>query len=75
VFAITSISSIFAYVWLFIVLGVWTKDQVTMVEAVLTFGFFFVLIILAYAADKINERKKDKLKTAEQKKAEQKKQI
>lgn len=60
VFAITAISSIFAYVWLFIVLSVWTPDQVTMVEAILTFGFFFLLIILAYAADKYNERKKDR---------------
>ena len=52
VFAITAIFSVFAYLWLFICLSVWTPDEITLVEAVLTFGFFFVLIVLAFAADK-----------------------
>lgn len=34
----------------------WTKDRITIPEAVLTLSFFFVLIIVAYIADKIKER-------------------
>ncbi len=52
VFTVTAIFSVFAYVWLFICLSVWTPDEISMVEAVLTLGFFFVLIVLAFAADK-----------------------
>ena len=48
VFSITATSSIFAYVWMYIVL----KDQeVTMVEAWLTLIYFFILIGLSYGAD------------------------
>ena len=60
VFSITCFSSVFAYVWLFICLSVWTKDEITLAEAWITFGFFIVLIVAAYIADKINERKKKK---------------
>jgi solute carrier family 8 (sodium/calcium exchanger) len=49
---VTTISSLFAYVWLYIVLGVSTKDNVTMTEAIITLAFFFVLVILAYLADR-----------------------
>lgn len=49
VFSITATSSIFAYVWLFICL---LDQQVSVTEAWLTFAFFFILIILAFAADK-----------------------
>ena len=48
VFSITAFFSIFAYVWLFIVLY---DQQVELWEAWLTFIFFFVLIIFAYCAD------------------------
>jgi Ca2+/Na+ antiporter len=48
VFSITATFSIWAYVWLFIVL----QDQmVTPVEAWITFIFMFVLLGLAYGAD------------------------
>lgn len=60
VFLITSFSSLFAYVWLYIVLQVWTKGEVTIVEAVITFCFFLILLIAAFIADKINARLKRK---------------
>ena len=54
VFFTTAFFSTFAYIWLYICLAVWTKDQVTIPEAVLTLIFFFLLVILAFSADKIN---------------------
>ena len=48
VFSITAFFSIFAYVWLFIVLY---DQKVELWEAWITFIFFFVLIIFAYCAD------------------------
>lgn len=51
VFAITATSSIFAYVWLYICL---LDMQVAPYEAWLTFAFFPILVILAYAADYYN---------------------
>ena len=48
VFAITATFSIWAYVWIFIVL----QDQfVSPQEAWTTLGFMFVLLVLAYGAD------------------------
>lgn len=60
VFATTAAFCILAYVWLFIVLKVWTPDQVTIAEAVLTILFFIILIILAFMADRFNAYKKKK---------------
>jgi len=57
VFAITTIASVFAYVWLFIVLEVWTKDEITPIEAWLTLSFFFILLIFAFIADRVHARK------------------
>lgn len=57
VFAITATSSIWAYVWLFIVL---IDSEVQLWEAWLTLAFFFVLIIMAFGADKY-KASKDKL--------------
>jgi len=48
VFAITTTWSVLAYIWLFVVLR---DKQVTMVEGVLTFTFFWILLIMAYVAD------------------------
>lgn len=61
VFVTTGIFSIFAYIWLYICLAVNSKDEVDILEAVLTFGFFFLLLILAFLADKVNQRKKAKV--------------
>jgi len=65
VFAVTSISSLFAYIWLYVCLSAWTPDEITLPEAVLTFGFFLVLVALAYAADRYNEYKKKKRQSQE----------
>ena len=52
VFAMTSTWSILAYVWLLIVLEVWTPSVVSIAEAWLTFGMFFVFVGLAYGQDR-----------------------
>jgi len=57
VFFITAIFSLFAYVWLFICLSVNSPSRVTTTEAWLTLGYFFILLILAYGADRYNESK------------------
>jgi solute carrier family 8 (sodium/calcium exchanger) len=68
VFLTTAIFSIFAYVWLYIVLAVWSKDYIELVEAILTLVFFVLLVILAFSADKYNAYKKKKMeKELEQK--------
>jgi solute carrier family 8 (sodium/calcium exchanger) len=51
VFAVTCTFSIFAYLWLLIVLMVWTPNIVTLEEAILTFLMFPLVVILAYMAD------------------------
>lgn len=57
VFAITCTSSLWAYIWLWIVL---LDQEVSMTEGILTFVFFFILIILAFWADKITAKKAEK---------------
>lgn len=49
VFSITAMASLFAYVWLYLCLR---DSLVQMWEAILTFVFFFILIGLAYLADR-----------------------
>jgi solute carrier family 8 (sodium/calcium exchanger) len=51
VFAITAFSSVFAYMWLLVILVWATPDIVTASEGALTFLFFPVLVIVAYLAD------------------------
>ena len=63
VFSITSFFSIFAYLWLFYVL----YDQVVEVwEAWLTLIFFFILVGLAFGADKYNSSKSSGYKVKRQ---------
>lgn len=52
VFAVTAFSSIFAYLWVLVVLTYNTPDVVDMAEALATLFFAPVLIIIAYFADK-----------------------
>jgi solute carrier family 8 (sodium/calcium exchanger) len=52
VFAVTASLSIFAYVWLIIILQLSSADVVTIPEAVVTFLFFPRLVITAFCADK-----------------------
>jgi len=54
VFFVTAMFSLFAYIWMLIVLNYWTEGYVTYIEAILTLLFFFLLIICAFVADKIN---------------------
>ena len=65
VFAVTSIASLFAYVWLYLVLQDCTmeKNVVTIAEGWLTLSYFFILVIAAFAADKINAWLEDQRKT------------
>ena len=53
VFGITCTSSLWAYVWLWIVL---MDQEVELWEGILTFVFFIILIVLAFWADKVVER-------------------
>lgn len=55
VFTITSISSVLAYVWMLVVLTIWTPNEVTIIEALLTLIYFGVLIAFSYAADRYRQ--------------------
>lgn len=52
VFLTTAFFSVFAYIWLFLVIQVITKSTLDLWEAAITFLWFPVLVILAYIADK-----------------------
>ena len=57
VFGTTAIFSLWAYIWLLIVL----MDQVVKVwEGVLTFVFFFILVIISFGMDKYKQSQDDK---------------
>jgi len=51
VFAITGTFSVFAYLWMLVILVAFTQDMVEPWEGVLTFLFFPLLVILSYMAD------------------------
>jgi len=52
VYAVTATFSIFAYVWLLLILMVFSPDVCEVWEGVVTFLLFPLLLILAFAADK-----------------------
>ncbi|EKX46956.1 hypothetical protein GUITHDRAFT_41650, partial [Guillardia theta CCMP2712] len=52
VFLLTSMSSVLAYLWMYISVSVWTPNVVTVEEAAVTFGMFPVLTLLVYLADR-----------------------
>jgi solute carrier family 8 (sodium/calcium exchanger) len=52
VYSITAVSSLFAYLWLIIILQGITPNKVDVWEGILTFLFFPVLVIVAFEADK-----------------------
>ena len=52
VFAITAATSVFAYVWLYLILAVFSPGIVQTWEAILTLLFFPVLVVFAYIADR-----------------------
>jgi solute carrier family 8 (sodium/calcium exchanger) len=51
VFAITAVCSVFAYLWLLVILQVSSPDVVTWYEGVISFLFFPALVATAYLAD------------------------
>ena len=65
VFITTAIFSVFAYVWMYYCLSISTPGEVTTTEAYLTFAYFFILLILAFSADKYNQKKKKKMEEHE----------
>jgi len=52
VYTITAIFSVFAYIWLLIILMFITPNKVTLMEGLITFLLFPVTVGLAYSADK-----------------------
>lgn len=60
VFLVTAITSTLAYVWMYIVLEVWSAGVIESAEAWLTLSFFVIFLICAYIADKINEKRRNK---------------
>ncbi|KAE8736995.1 hypothetical protein FOCC_FOCC017548 [Frankliniella occidentalis] len=52
VFFVTAIWSVFAYVWLYVILSVSSKGEVEVWEALLTFLFFPLTVGTAYIADR-----------------------
>ena len=64
VFGITAFFCIFAYLWLIIILVAVSPDYIELWEAVLTFIFFPILVILAYIADRDFCSKKKKVDDA-----------
>ena len=52
VFGVTATFSIFAYVWLLVILKVSSPNVVDVWESVLTFLFFPILVVIAFSADK-----------------------
>ena len=65
VFAVTSIASLFAYIWLYLTLSTISPNLISVTEAWLTLVYFFLLIIMAYAADRINGYVQSKKKSQE----------
>ena len=60
VFLTTSFFSVFAYVWLYYCLSINSPGKVTRWEAWITIGFFVLLLILAFSADKYKQAQVDK---------------
>jgi solute carrier family 8 (sodium/calcium exchanger) len=71
VFGTTSIFSIFAYVWLYLCLTTISPEEVDITEAWLTLIFFFVLVILAFIADRVNHKIQEKNKSKDDKEREE----
>jgi len=54
VYGITAFFSVFAYVWLIVILSFWTPDVITIAEAIITLLYFPFVVWLAFVADKWN---------------------
>ena len=60
VFGVTASFSLLAYIWLYVVLSVSSPNEVEIWEAWVTLVLFLVLILLAYIADKCNQKKTER---------------
>lgn len=58
-FVLTSLFSLFAYIWLVIVLVVISPNEVEVWEAFMTLAMFPILVILAYVTDQNCFRKEE----------------
>lgn len=52
VFWVTAVWSVFAYVWLYLILAVISPGEVSLWEGLLTFAFFWLTLLTAYLADR-----------------------
>ena len=52
VFVCTATWSVFAYIWLYLIIAVFSPNQVQVWEALVTFAFFPVLVLIAYITDR-----------------------
>lgn len=66
VFAVTSLASLWAYIWVFICLSVSSENEITLSEGWWTLIFFFMLIVFAYTADRVYACIEDKKKSFEE---------
>ena len=60
VFAVTCVFSVWAYVWFYLVLVIFSPNRVELWEALTTFGFMCILVVLAYGADRYKASGDDK---------------
>lgn len=64
VYNVTVVFSLFSYLWLLFICSICTKDFIDLWEAVVTFIFFFVLIIAAFFTHKYEEALEEKAELA-----------
>ncbi|VDP03057.1 unnamed protein product [Soboliphyme baturini] len=60
VFMVTAVWSIFAYIWLYLIIAVFSPGEVQVWEGVVTFLFFPITVLTAYVVDKKMIQKKFK---------------
>jgi solute carrier family 8 (sodium/calcium exchanger) len=65
VFSVTAVMSIFAYIWLYVTLQTSSFEVIESWEAWSTFTFFFILIGMAFGADRWTNMQEEKRKSVE----------
>lgn len=53
VFFVTSVLSLWAYIWMYICV---TDNSISVVEGIMTCVFFIILVVFSYVADRLNAR-------------------
>jgi len=56
VFLTTSFYSVLAYIWLLIIVAIWTPEVITIAEGAITCVFMVLLVIQAFVADKYGQQ-------------------